>query len=471
MSLLFINRADYLITMDDRHSLVAGGSVLVEDGRIAALGPGLTPPAGARVIEAAGRLVLPGFVNTHHHLYQILTRNLPFVQDAKLFDWLIGLYEIWRELSAEAVYVSTLVGVGELLLTGCTLTTDMFYVFPRGVEEDLIGEQVRAAREAGIRFHPCRGSMSCGRSQGGLPPDEVVQDEAFIQADCRRTIERYHDASPLAMTRIALGPCSPFSVSGQSMQDTLALARETGVKVHTHLAETKDEEAFCLERFGMRPFAYMRSLGWLGPQVFFAHCVHLDPEEIKEMAATGTGVAHCPVSNLRLGSGIAPVPAMRDAGVPVGLAVDGSASNDAGDMLGELRNALLVHRVGTGVSSMPAQDVLWMATRGGARVLGWEQEVGSLEVGKAADLVLYDWTGLEFAGARHDPVGALLFCGHNHRVDTSIVNGIVVVEGGRLLSFDPLAIGRRADEISTRMLERAGSRTGVDYLKSPAGKK
>jgi len=471
LSRIFIDRADYLVTMDDNRTVIPGGSLLIEDNRITALGLNLTPPPDARVIEGSGKLVFPGFVNTHHHLYQILTRNLPFVQDAKLFDWLIGLYEIWRELTAEAVRVSTLVGVGELLLTGCTLTTDMFYVFPRGVEADLIGEQVRAAAEAGIRFHPCRGSMSCGRSEGGLPPDEVVQDEDYIEADCRQTIERYHDPSPLAMTRIALGPCSPFSVSADSMRRTVQMARELEVRIHTHLAETKDEEAFCLEKFGMRPFAYMRSLGWLGPQVWFAHCVHLDNQEIKEMASTGTGVAHCPVSNLRLGSGIAPVPAMLEAGVPVGLAVDGSASNDAGDMLGELRVALLAHRVGSDVSSMPASDVLWMATRGGARVLGWENEVGSLEPNKAADVVLFDWSGLEFAGARHDPMGALLFCGHNHRVHTSIVNGRLVVEAGRLLTIDVPQVGSRADRISAEMMERAAARTGIDYLKHSDGKK
>ncbi|MFH0801668.1 MAG: 8-oxoguanine deaminase [bacterium] len=468
MKTLLIKNLDYVVTLDGKNTIHENGSILIEGNRLKAIGNNL-PDKADEVIEGKGKMAFPGMVNTHHHLYQTLTRNIPYVQDVELFDWLVGLYEIWRELTPEAVHVSTLVGLGELLLTGCTTSTDMFYVFPREAPPDLLDYEIKAARKIGMRFQPCRGSMSRGRTQGGLPPDEVVQTEEEILADCRRVIKKFHDPSPLAMTRISLGPCSPFSVTGELMQKVVKLAREAKVKVHTHLAETKDEDDFCLKTYGMRPFELMEKLGWLGEDVWFAHCVYLNDSEIKKMAATRTGVAHCPVSNLRLGSGIAPIPQLLKAGAPVSLAVDGSASNDTSDMWGELRTCLLAHRFKTGASSITAEEVLRMATQGGASVLGFP-EIGSLETGKAADLFLVSNRTLGFAGGLHDPIGALLFLGDNHIVDTTIVNGEVVVRAGKLTNIDEQSLFDDAQRLSREMMERASRRTGIDYLikKQPA---
>lgn len=463
MKTLLIKDADFVATLDKDNNIFEETSIYIEGNKIKDIGRDLNYPAD-KVIEGQGKIALPGFVNTHHHLYQTLTRNVPIVQDAKLFDWLVNLYEIWRELTPDAVYTSTLVGLGELLLTGCTLSTDMFYVFPKDAPPDLFDQQIRAAKSIGIRFHPCRGSMSRGCSEGGLPPDDVVQTEEEILADCQRVIEAYHDPSPLAMTRIALGPCSPFSVTTELMQKTIKLARKLGVRCHTHLAETLDEDNYCLDMYGKRPFDYIESVGWLGEDVWFAHCVHLNESEIKRMAKTATGMAHCPVSNLRLGSGIAPVPAMLKAGVPVGLAVDGSASNDSSDMLGELRQALLVHRYSSGVDSITALDVLKMAAQGGAKVLGWQDEVGILENGRAADIILIDLQRLGFAGSIHDPLAAVIFAGDSHIVDTSIVNGEVVVKGGRLVKVNEDQLIEEANQVAVRMVERAAKRTGINFL-------
>ncbi|MEW6280750.1 MAG: 8-oxoguanine deaminase [Candidatus Eremiobacterota bacterium] len=467
MSTLLVHNASVLATFDDSHRRLSEASVLVRDNRIEWIGPASQAPPADRRLDASGMLVMPGMVNCHHHMYQTLTRNVPRVQEAELFPWLVHLYEIWRELTPEALYWGTVVGLGELLLTGCTTTTDHFYVFPRGCPGDLFDQQIRAARDVGIRFQPTRGSMSRGKSHGGLPPDDVVQTEREILEDSERVIRAFHESDPLGMIKIALAPCSPFSVTAEIMRETVALARRHGVRCHTHLAETKDEDAYCQQVYGMRPYALMESLGWVGPDIWFAHCVYLNEHEIRLAAATQTGIAHCPVSNLRLGSGIAPVPEMVECGVPVGLGVDGSASNDSSDMLGEVRTCMLIHRHRTGVASMTAERALTLATRGGARVLGYP-DLGQLTPGKGADLIGISLKRLGYAGAMHDPVAAVVFCGDSHIVDFSVVNGRVVVEGGRLVGVDEGKAWSEANRIAAGMVERASRRTGVDFL-SKAG--
>ena len=451
---LLLEGIDTLVTMVDGEPPLTGVDLLVEDGRIAAIGPKLQAPPGARVLDGANRVVYPGFVNTHHHLFQTLTRNLPRVQNAALFDWLVGLYEVWRGLAPEAVEVSTRVGIAELLLSGCTTTTDHFYLFPRDAPDELLDVAIDTAREMGARFHPTRGSMSLGRSAGGLPPDDTVQSADEILRDCERVIDKYHDPAPFSMCRVALAPCSPFSVTTELLARTAELARARGVRLHTHLAETQDEERFCLDTHGMRPLDYMATTGWLGEDVWYAHGIWFDDAEIARLAATGTHVAHCPASNLRLGSGICKVPQLLDAGVNVGLAVDGSASNDASSMTREMQLALLVHRVGTGVGAMPAERVLRMATRGGARLLG-RDDIGRLEPGAAADLAVFRLDRVDFAGAMHDPASAILFCGSGVRADATIVAGKLLVEGGRLVGVDEERLFHRANEVAAELVRRA----------------
>jgi cytosine/adenosine deaminase-related metal-dependent hydrolase len=463
-----IHSARLVACMDDARTRLQDGWVLLEDDRIEQVGSGTLPGAVRvdRMIDARGKVMLPGLVNTHHHLPQVLTRNVPRVQEAPLFRWLTELYEVWRGLDGAAVDAAARVGLGELLLTGCTTTTDHLYLIPRG-QERFIDVEIAVARELGIRFHPTRGSMSRGRSQGGLPPDEVCQDDETILADSRRLVREYHDPRPRAMIRIALAPCAPFSVSPDLMRRTAELAHEHGVRLHTHLAETRDEEAYCLEAYGCRPTEFLRRLDWLGSEVWLAHCVCLNDEEIALLAETGTSVAHCPSSNFRLGSGIAPVRRMLDAGVGVGLGVDGSASNDTSNMLAEARQALLAHRAGTEPERwITAEEALWMATRGGARCLG-RDDIGSLEPGKAADLILIDVRRLSYAGASSDLLAALVFSPFPEPVDTVIVNGRVVVEGGSLLGVDVPELVERASALSEALLRSAGRRTGKDYFRRP----
>lgn len=451
-----IHDARCVFPMDDARSRLPDGYVLVEDDRIVATGAGPAPPdlTAERRIDARGKVVLPGLVNTHHHLPQTLTRNVRSVQDAPLFRWLTELYLVWRHADEEAVDVAARVGLGELLLTGCTTSTDHLYLFPRG-QERLIDVEIAAARDLGIRFQPTRGSMSRGQSQGGLPPDDVVQDEDAILADCRRLIREHHDPKARAMTRVALAPCSPFSVTDDLMRRTVELARTEGVRMHTHLAETLDENEYCLQVYGCRPAEYLRRLGWLGRDVWLAHCVHLNDDEVGLFGETGTGVAHCPSSNFRLGSGIAPVRRMLDARVPVGLGVDGSASNDTSNMLAEARQAMLAHRVGADPSAwVTAEEALWMATRGGALCLG-RDDVGSLEPGKAADLILIDQRRLSYAGSGDDPLAALVFSPWPEPVDTVMVNGRIVVEGGQLRGVDVPALVDRADRIAATLRDQA----------------
>lgn len=462
MGEVLIHDIYHLAALDAAGTRLAGVDLLVDGGRIAAIGRDLArrhpPRAGVlrRKLDASRCVALPGIVNTHHHLYQTLQRNVPPAQDAGLFDWLTGLYEIWKFLDAEAVYWSTLLGGAELLLTGCTTTSDHHYLFPQEAPLELLDAQFEAAARLGIRLHATRGSMSLGRAAGGLPPDSVVQDEEAILLDCERVLDRFHDPQPFAMQRVALAPCSPFSVTESLMRRTIQMARRRGVRCHTHLAETEDENRFCLQRYGKRPLRLLEDLDWLGPDVWLAHGVHFDADEIALLSRTGTGVAHCPTSNMRLGSGIPAIPEMLQAGVPVGLGVDGSASNDSSNMLAEVRQALLLARVRAGAGALGAATALRLATQGGARLLGRDTEIGSLEVGKAADIVLVDVSGLEFAGALSDPLAALVFTAVGPRVQASLVAGEIVVLDGHLVRVDEAEIAARAHAISFRMLERAG---------------
>ncbi len=456
MSTLLLKHADVLVTMEglgEANRRISDGGLFVRDNVIEHVGPTSALPEGAdRVIDAGGMIVLPGLINTHHHLYQTLTRAVPGAQDAPLFKWLKILYDIWAGMTPEAIHTSALVGLAELMLSGCTTASDHLYIYPPG-NGYRIDDEIRAAQEIGIRFQPCRGSMSLGESDGGLPPDSVVEDEDFILEDTRRAIETYHDPQPGAMVRIAVAPCSPFSVTPDLMRESAALARSYGVRLHTHLAETLDEEAFCLEQFGRRPVAYAEDLGWMGEDVWHVHCVHLNEEEVALFAETGTGVCHCPSSNMRLGSGIAPVRALLDAGASVALGVDGSASNDSSHLLAEARMALLLQRVEGAPTALSAEEALWMATRGGAAVLG-RDDVGQLAPGKAADVIGLRLDRLDYAGALHDPLAPLVFC-HPQRVDLSIVNGEIVVEDGQLLTVDLEPIIERHNRISRALADPA----------------
>lgn len=433
MSTLLLKNADVLLTMDEQRREIPHGGVFIRDGVIEAVGTADQLPAEAdRVISLAGCVALPGLVNTHHHMYQSLTRAIPGAQDAELFGWLRRLYPIWAGLTPEMIRVSTLTAMAELILSGCTTSSDHLYLYPNGSRLD---DSIEAALSIGMRFHAARGSMSVGESQGGLPPDRLVEAEDAILRDTQRLIETWHDPAPHALLRVAVAPCSPFSVSRDLMREAAALARSYGVSLHTHLAENDNDVAYSREKFGMTPTEYAESLGWVGPDVWHAHCVKLDTPGIALFAHTGTGVAHCPCSNMRLASGIAPIPAMRAAGVPVGLGVDGCASNDAAHLLGEARQAMLLARVGHGPAAMGAREALEIATRGGARVLG-RDDIGALAPGMAGDVVAFPLDGLELAGAAvHDPVAALVFC-TPPRVRHSIIHGRPVVEDGELLTVD-----------------------------------
>ncbi|MBN1661824.1 MAG: 8-oxoguanine deaminase [Anaerolineae bacterium] len=450
MPSLLLKNATLLATMDDDRRRFQEGGLYAKDNVICQVGPSSDlPPLANRVIDARGMVVLPGLINTHHHLYQSLTRALPGAQNAKLFRWLRHLYPIWAGLTAEAVYISALVGLGELVMSGCTTSTDHLYIYPNDARID---DEIRAARDLGIRFQPSRGSMSMGESEGGLPPDSVVEDEDAIMVDTERAYHEHHDPSPYSMLRIAVGPCSPFSVTPELMRRSAAFARDRGLHLHTHVAETADENDYCLKSFGVRPVELMRQLDWVGPDVSWAHCVHLNEAEIALMAETGTGVSHCPTSNMRLGSGIAPIRAMLDAGVKVAIAVDGSASNDSGHLIDEVRHAMLLQRVAHGADALSGDEALWIGTRGGAAILG-RDDVGALVPGMAADFIGVRLDRLAFAGAQADPLAALVFCAPP-TVDLSVINGRVVVENGEVQTVDMPAIIARHNDIAARLLNR-----------------
>ncbi|MFZ1630073.1 MAG: 8-oxoguanine deaminase [Anaerolineae bacterium] len=446
MSTLLLQHADLLVTMDAQRRQIKDGALFVRDQAIEQVGPTASLPASAdTVINARGMIVLPGLVNTHHHLYQSLTRAL--AQDSVLFAWLKTLYPIWARLTPEAVYLGAKLGLAELMLSGCTTSSDHHYLWPHGSRID---DEIEAAGELGIRFHASRGSMSLGESQGGLPPDSVVEDEDAILADCRRAIETFHQRERFGMVRIVVAPCSPFSVTPDLMRESAALARSYGVRLHTHLAETKDEEEFCLARFGRRPVAYAEDLGWTGRDVWHAHCVHLSEAEIDLFVRTGTGAAHCPSSNMRLGSGIAPIRRLLDRGASVGLGVDGSASNDGAHLLGEARQAMLLQRVLGNPAALTAQEALELATLGGAAVLG-RDDIGALAPGMAADFIGLNLNRLAYSGALHDPLAAVLFCAPQP-VDLSVINGRVRVQEGQIVGLDAADLVARHSAASRRLL-------------------
>jgi 8-oxoguanine deaminase len=436
----------------------SGHDILIEGNRIKQIEPHIDPGAWGKdpveTIDAGHFVVVPGLVNTHHHFYQTLTRNLPAVQNAPLFGWLKYLYEVWKWIDEEAIYISSLLAMGELLKTGCTLSSDHHYLYPEGLSGDLMGIQFEAAETLGIRFSPCRGSMSLSVKDGGLPPDSVVQSEEEILKDSARVIEQYHDPGALSMRKIMLAPCSPFSVTPRLMKETAALARSQGVRLHTHLAETMDEENYCLKHYKKRPLELAADLDFIGNDTSYAHGVFFNDDELETLRSTGTSIAHCPSSNMRLGSGIARVREMLDRGINVSLAVDGSASNDTSDMLGEMRQALLLGRVRYGPDSITVSDSYRMATENGARLLGYG-DLSRIEEGAGADLALFDITSLDFAGALSDPEAALLFCGIDHTAAFTIVNGKVVVRNGRLVGYDEEKIVESANRIARELLQKA----------------
>jgi len=448
--------------MDDHRREISDGGFFIRDGFIEQVGKSEELPEFAdEILDLDEHIVLPGLINTHHHFYQTLTRAIPAAQNANLFNWLKTLYPIWAGMTPEDIQVSTKTALAELALSGCTTASDHLYIFPNGSRLD---DEIEAAGEVGLRLHASRGSMSLGESKGGLPPDRVVESEAYILKDSQRLIEAYHDPNPGAVVQVALAPCSPFSVTPDLMRQSAALAREYGVLLHTHLAETQDEEAFCLEKFGYRPVAYMELLNWLGEDVWFAHSVHVNDDEIGVYARTGCGVAHCPTSNMRLASGIAPILEMLQAGVKVGLGVDGSASNDGSSLLEEARQAMLVSRVRAGLlgASLSAEDsqplmtarqALEIATRGSASVLG-RQDLGSIEPGKCADFLAINLNRLDYAGGQHDPLAAVVFC-TPVRVDYTVVGGQFVVKEGELLTLDLPALVAEHNRRAKQLVERA----------------
>ncbi len=460
MPTLLVRNATLLAAFDGHRREIPGGGLFVRDGFIEQVGPSTELPKDAdEILDLTGYVLLPGLVNAHHHFYQTLTRAVPAAQNANLFHWLKTLYPIWARMTPDDISLSTQTALAELALSGCTTASDHLYIYPNGCKLD---DEIHAARQVGLRLQASRGSMSLGESQGGLPPDRVVEKEDFILSDSLRLIQTYHDPKPGAMTQIVIAPCSPFSVTPNLMRQSAVLAREHGLNLHTHLAETQDEEAFCVEKFGHRPVGFMETLDWVGPDVWFAHSVHVNEDEIHTYAQTGCGVAHCPTSNMRLASGIAPVLKMLAAGVEVGLGVDGSASNDGSHMLAEARQAMLLSRLGASLAGaslsgedppplMTARQALELATRGGAAVLGRE-DIGSLEVGKCADFFAVNLNRLDYAGALHDPIAALVFCAPV-RADYTVVGGKFVVKEGHLVNVDLPVLVEKHNAVARRLVE------------------
>jgi 8-oxoguanine deaminase len=460
MTTLLVRNANTLVTMDDHRREIAHGGLFIRDGFIEQVGATSELPTSAdEILDLSGHIILPGLVNTHHHFYQTLTRVVPAAQDANLFNWLKTLYPIWARMTPDHIWVSTKTALAELALSGCTTASDHLYLFPNGSKLD---DEIHAAREVGLRLHASRGSMSLGESDGGLPPDSVVETESAILRDSQRLIEQYHDPKPGSNTQIVLAPCSPFSVTSELMRQSATLAREYGVHLHTHLAETEDEETFCLELFGHRPVGYMQELGWVGDDVWFAHAVYVNQAEIGVFAKHRCGVAHCPNSNMRLASGIAPISEYLAAGVNVGIGVDGSASNDGSHLLEEIRQAMLLARVREGITGfslsndpdrklMTARQALWLGTRGGAAVLG-RRDIGSLEVGKCADFFAIDLNSINYAGALPDPVAALVFCSPG-RAAYTVVGGKFVVKEGELATLEIGKLVEDHNKLSLQLLE------------------
>ena len=452
MSTLLLKNIHTLVTCDDSDQILHGVDLYCEDGLIRSIGPAL-PHTADKVVDARHCWCYPGLVNTHHHLYQVFSRNLPQVQNLELFDWLTTLYEIWKGLDESVIRLSSLTGMGELMKHGCTTCFDHHYVFPAHAG-DLIGAQFAAAEELGIRMFASRGSMDLSKKDGGLPPDSVVQTVDEIMKDSARIIEQYHDPRPGSMRQVALAPCSPFSVSAELLRQSAILARQYGVRLHTHLCETKDEERYMLTHHGVRPLEFMASLGWTGPDVWYAHGIHFNDEELRELARTGTGVAHCPISNMKLASGVARIPDMLELGVPVGLAVDGSASNDGSSLMEELRVAYLLHRLHSSAKAPSGYQVLKMATRGSARLLG-RDDIGQLTAGKCADFFLVDSRRLELVGGEYSPADVLATVGLRGPVDYTVVNGKITVKDGHLVTIDEARIAAEAREVCRSYLSKA----------------
>ncbi len=452
--MILLKNCLYISTSSEKD--IKGSDILIEGNRITkiskVINAGELNSSNLRIIDCSTCVVVPGFVNTHHHFFQTLTRNLPAVQNAELFDWLIYLYEVWKNLDEDAVYYSSLVAMGELLKTGCTCTTDHHYLYPAGFRGDLMGIQFEAADKLGIRFSPTRGSMSLSKKDGGLPPDSCVQTDDEILRDSQRVIEKYHDSSDFSMKRILLAPCSPFSITKDLMIESAKMARNYGVRLHTHLAETKDENDFCIKTLGKRPLAIMEECGFIGEDVSYAHGIFFNDNELGLLAKTKTSIVHCPSSNMRLGSGIARVKDMLERGINVGLGVDGSASNDSSDFLGEIRNALLLQRVQYGADALSAREAIKLATENGASLLGFNS-IGKIEVGMAADLAIFDLNKLEYVGTLSDPLAALIFAGNNHQTKYTIVNGKIVVENGKLCGIDEDEIIINANKIAAKMMK------------------
>ncbi|NKF05543.1 8-oxoguanine deaminase [Clostridium gasigenes] len=449
---LIIKNIKSLVSCDKNDNLYESVNMLIENGVIKYIGKELYEADES--IDATNMLVYPGLINTHHHLYQTFTRNLPKVQKMELFPWLTTLYEIWKGIDSEVIRYSSLVGMGELMKSGCTTCFDHHYVFPKGVDDTLIDTQFVAAKELGIRMHASRGSMSLSKKDGGLPPDSVVQTMERILYDSERLVKKFHDPKEFSMNQVALAPCSPFSVTSDLMKESAKLARKLGVRLHTHLAETIDEEKFTLEKFGMRPLEYMESLGWVGKDVWYAHGIHFNDYELKILARTQSGVAHCPISNMKLSSGIARIPEMIKMGIPVGLAVDGSASNDGSNLLEEIRVAYLLHRLKSSTDAPTGYEILKLATKGSASVLG-RDDIGELSVGKAADLFMINSKKLEFVGTQFDPKSILGTVGFKGAVDYTIVGGNVVVKEGKLVNIDEEKITYEANEAVERLIKKA----------------
>ncbi len=446
---LLLKNADVIVTMDSEKREIRNGSILIRDNKIAAVGKTEELPQTAdEVINLKGHIVIPGLINTHHHMYQSLTRVIPPAQDGELFKWISNLYPIWQKMTPEMIRISTKMSMAELILSGCTTTSDHLYLYPGGCRLD---DSIDAAKEMGMRFHPSRGSMSLGQSQGGLPPDSLVEKESDILEDTQRVIERYHDANHGSMLRLVVAPCSPFSVSQNLMKESATLARRYQVSMHTHLAENDNDIRYSREKFNRTPAQYVEDLGWTGHDVWHAHCVKLDDYGIELFSRTGTGVAHCPCSNMRLASGIAPVRKMLDAGLHVAIGVDGSASNDTSDMIAEVRQAMLLQRVGFGPDAMTARQALEIATRGGAKVLN-RDDVGALEVGMVADIAVFDLNKPGMAGAVHDPVAALVFCNPG-QVAYSIINGKVKVREGQLTGIDLPVLIERHNQLAATLYD------------------
>lgn len=451
MPSLLIKNAKAIVTLDKADRVLEHQNLFIRDNRIEYMGEDC--PEAEQVIDAAKLVVYPGLINTHHHLYQTFTRNLPQVQSLELFGWLRTLYEIWRGLTPDMVYYSALVGMGELMKYGCTTCFDHHYVFTKGCSDSLIDQQFAAAEQLGIRFHASRGSMSRGKTEGGLPPDDLVQTVDEILRDSERLIDQYHDAKDYSMRQMVLAPCSPFSVTGDLMKETAMLARQKKVRLHTHLAETKDEEEYCLKKFGHRPLDYMESLNWVGSDVWYAHGIHFTEGELQLLAATQTGVSHCPASNQKLSSGIAQLPRMLELGVPVGLAVDGSASNDGSNLLGEIRTGFLLHRLNSSAQAPSGYELLKVATRGSAQILG-RQDIGSLEVGKAADLFMLRVDRLEYVGAQSDYKSLPGTVGVARPVDYTVINGRVVVKDGMLCTLDEEQVAAKANQLACQLVKQ-----------------